>query len=69
MHICEAADMFIRRALEDEVLETYKIELEKEGKDNESIKETMEEVKKRKLTRFVGLDVAYNMGWQKRLSG
>ena len=69
VHLREASDFFVRRSLDAEVVETYKNQLRKKGMDDETIEEKAKEVKKKELTELVGLDVAYDMGWQKRSSG
>ena len=68
-HIREASDMFIKEALDEEVLQTDKEQLEKEGKDSAAVAERLKEVQKMNLLGIVGLDVVYDMGWQKRSSG
>ena len=62
LHICAAADIFVGRALEDEVVETYKMELQKKGKDNESIKERIKkkEIKTYQVCRF-GCCIQYGL--------
>ena len=69
VHLCEDSDFFVRRSLDAEVVETYKNQLRKKGMDDETIEEKAKEVKKNELTELVGLDLAYDMGWQKRSSG
>ena len=69
VHLREASDFFVRRSLDAEVAETYKNQLRKKGMDDETIEEKAKEVKKKELTELVGLDVAYDMGWQKCSSG
>ena len=50
-------------------METYRKQLKEEGLDDETIDRKMDDVKYKRLTEPVGIDVAYDMGWQKKSSG
>ena len=69
VHLREAAKYFVKGALDDEVMGTYEKELKEQGATDETKKRKIEDAKQNGLTETVGLDVAYDMGWQKRSSG
>ena len=69
VHLWDVADELIWMARENEILVSYKKQLQDSGEDDENTREKLNDVKNNCLTDFVGIDVLYDMGWQKKSSG
>ena len=68
-YIRDESDALVEAFRTVEIMKSYRKQLMEEGLDDETIEKKVDDVKNNRFTEHVGLDVSYDIGWEKKSSG